>query len=59
LKCIEGSYFSGTLSNQILVSETLAKKLNVSIRKKVVMTFQNSKSEISGGAFRIAGIFKT
>jgi len=37
----------------------MAKKLNVKMRSKVVLTFQKDDGEIVAGAFRVAGIYKT
>lgn len=55
----EGSYFDTKRKNAILIGEVLAKKLNVRMRSKVVLTFQDNENNIISGAFRICGIFKT
>ena len=57
-KLIEGTYFSDK-KNQLLIGKPLAKKLNLKLRKKVVIQFQNLEGDIVAGAFRIAGIFDT
>ena len=57
-KIIEGTYFSDK-KNQLLIGKPLAKKLNLKLRKKVVIQFQNLEGDIVAGAFRIAGIFDT
>ncbi len=41
------------------LSLQLAKKLNVKLRSKVVLTLQDAGRNIVSGAYRIAGIFKT
>jgi len=56
---IEGNYFSNKKKNEILISEELAEKLQLKLRKKVVLQFQDFNKEISQGSFRIAGIYKT
>jgi len=58
-KVIEGDFFEKMKKNSILIGDALAKKLNVKLKSKVVVTFQNSNNEIISGAFRICGIFKT
>ena len=56
---VEGDYFSGEGRNPILVSNELAKKLNVKVRSKVVLNFQDRGGSITAAAFRIVGIFDT
>ncbi len=58
-KIVEGEYFSGERSNEILISQRIAEKLKVSVRKKVVLTFQDLDREITAGAFRIVGLYDT
>ena len=58
-KITEGTYFNTKRKNAILVGEALAKKLNVRLRSKVVLTFQDQENNIISGAFRVCGIFKT
>ncbi len=56
---IEGSWFNEDISNPVLVSSEIAGRLNLSLHAKLIITIKNSKGELEGGAFRIAGIFKT
>ncbi|MCO6491157.1 MAG: ABC transporter permease [Phaeodactylibacter sp.] len=56
---VEGDYLSDEGRNPILVSEELAGKLNVKVRSKVVLNFQDRGGSITAAAFRIAGIFDT
>ncbi len=54
-----GSYLDESRKNTIILSQTLAKKLNTRLRSKVVLTFQSLDGELIGGAFRVAGIFNS
>ncbi len=56
---IEGEYFNGIRRNPILIGEKLAEKLKVKLRSKVVITLQDLENNITGGAFRIVGLYKT
>ncbi len=58
-KIKQGEYFEADKKNQILISERLAKKLKLQLRKKVVLQFQDLSGEIVAGAFRIVGLFNT
>lgn len=56
-KISEGKYFEGVKRNPVLIGAKLAKKLKVKLHSKVVITLQDSQGHITGGAFRICGIF--
>lgn len=58
-KIREGEYLSDEMKNPLLISTDLAEKLNVKLRSKVVLTFQDMEGEITAAAFRIAGLFDT
>ncbi len=58
-KIIDGAYFEGVKRNPIVIGEKLAKKLKVKVRSKIVITVTEMDGTLSGGAFRVAGIFKT
>lgn len=58
-KVKNGSYFTSDSSNEILISQSLAKTLNVSLKQKIVLTFQNTGKELVSAAYRIVGIFNT
>ena len=58
-KLLEGEYITGIKRNPVVISQRMAKKLNVKLRSKVVLTFQKDDGEIVAGAFRVAGIYKT
>ncbi len=54
-----GTYFSSEKKNRILISEKLAKKLNVKLKSKIVITFQDYEGNLTGASFKVEGIFKT
>ena len=56
---IEGSFFEDAGRNPILVGRTLADKIKVQERSRVVLTFQDPDNEIISAAFRVCGIFQT
>jgi len=58
-KIIDGAYFEGVKRNPIVIGEKLAKKLKVKVRSKIVVTVTEMDGTLSGGSFRVAGIFKT
>ncbi|MCP4633718.1 MAG: ABC transporter permease [candidate division Zixibacteria bacterium] len=58
-KIIEGEYFGTKYRNQIVIGQELAEKLNVKAGKKIVLTAQSADGDISAGAYRVVGIFKT
>lgn len=58
-KIVDGAYFEGVKRNPIVIGEKLAKKLKVKVRSKIVVTITEMDGTLSGGAFRVAGIFKT
>ena len=55
----EGDYFESINRNPIVIGKKLAKKLKVKLRSKVVITLQDASGNITGGAFRVCGIFDT
>jgi len=58
-KILEGKFLSGDKRNQVMVSQELAEKLKLKLRKKVELQFQNVEGEVSAASFRIVGIYKT
>ena len=58
-KMVEGKYFEGIKRNPIVIGKKLAKRLKLKLRSKVILTFQNETGDITSGAFRIAGIYKS
>ena len=58
-KIIEGNYFTGSGRNPVLIGQKLAEKLKVSLNKKIIITLQDVHLNITSGAFRVTGVFKT
>lgn len=58
-KVVEGSFFETDGRNQILIGKKLADGLNVKLKSKLILTFQDTSLNIVSGAFRVCGIFKT
>ncbi|WP_321519077.1 ABC transporter permease [uncultured Bacteroides sp.] len=58
-KIVEGSYFKSNKKNTIVIGKKLAEKLKVDLNKKVVITLQDANMNITGGAFRVVGIYET
>lgn len=58
-KLIKGNYFPGLKPNELLVSEKTQTKLKLRLNGKTILTFQDKEGNITSGAFRIAGIYKT
>jgi ABC-type lipoprotein release transport system permease subunit len=56
---IEGVMLPDRGRNPIMVSRRNADKLNLRIGSKVVLTFTNIDGDVTGAAFRVAGLFKT
>ncbi len=56
---VEGEYLSGERRNELLVGKELAQTLDLELKNKVVLTFQDLEGEITAGAFRIVGLFET
>lgn len=55
----KGSYFTSDKKNRILISEKLAKKLNVKLKSKIVITFQDFEGNLTGASFKVEGLFRT
>jgi len=53
------SFFDESKKNPVVIGHKLAEKLKVHHRSKIVLTFQDNKGNLVGGAFRVVGIFKT
>lgn len=56
---VEGEYFTGDRKNELLISKTIAEKLQAKVRSKLVLNLQDLQGEIAPAAFRVVGIFKT
>ncbi|MBN1252653.1 MAG: ABC transporter permease [Bacteroidales bacterium] len=58
-KLIEGEFFDGIKRNPVVIGQKLAEKLNLKLRSKIIFTFQDYEGNLTGGSFRIAGIYRT
>ncbi len=58
-KIIEGEYLNEDHKTGIIISQSLAEKLKVDLRKKVTLQFQDTHLDLVAGAFRVVGIFDT
>lgn len=58
-KIIEGKYLDETDQNPVVISERLSQKLKVKLKNKIIITVQDINKNITGGAFRIVGIYRT
>lgn len=56
---VDGSYFGDDRTNQIVIGEKLATKLRAKVRSRVVITITEMDGTLTGGAFRVAGIYRT
>ncbi|MEC7244909.1 MAG: FtsX-like permease family protein, partial [Bacteroidota bacterium] len=58
-KIIDGEYFRSKRDNTILVGKNLADKLNLKLKSKVVITFQDENYELTSLLYRVEGIFRS
>ena len=58
-KVIEGEYFKSEKENTILVGKKLAERLNLKLKSKVVITFQDENYELTSLLYRVEGIFRS
>jgi ABC-type lipoprotein release transport system permease subunit len=58
-KIRQGSWFSAHRKNEVIIGESLAKKLRLQIGRKLVITLTDRTGEIASEAFRVCGIFRT
>ena len=56
---VNGNFFETEKKNAIVISKAMAKELDVKLKSKIVLTFQDYNGEITGAAFKVVGIFKT
>lgn len=54
---IEGKYLKGTRRNPAYISSTLAEKLGVKLKSKIVLTFSDDQGEAIKASFKITGIY--
>ncbi len=58
-KIVDGNYLSSDGHNICVIGQELANKLALRVGSKIVVQGQAPDGSISGGAFRIVGLFKT
>jgi putative ABC transport system permease protein len=58
-KIIKGKYMDESSRNPVVISELLAHKLKVGLKNKIIITVQDINNNLTGGAFRVVGIFRT
>ena len=58
-KIIDGEYFRSKRDNTILVGKKLADKLNLKLKSKVVITFQDENYDLTSLLYRVEGIFRS
>ena len=56
---IDGGYFGSKRKNQIVISQKLARRLNLKLHAKIVLSFQGLNGAIDYFACRVIGIYKT
>jgi len=56
---VDGTYFAEDKANQIILGEKLAQKLKAGVRSRVVVTLTEMDGTLTGGAFRVAGIYRS
>ncbi|RKX18359.1 MAG: ABC transporter permease [Candidatus Zixiibacteriota bacterium] len=54
-----GTYFKTKKRYPVVIGQNLAKKLKAKLKSKIVLTFQDAEGNLTGGAFRVVGIYKT
>lgn len=55
----QGSWLLQTGRHPIVVSQKTAERLRLKLGSKVVLTFSNADKDVTGAAFRVAGIFNS
>ncbi|MCB9283216.1 MAG: ABC transporter permease [Lewinellaceae bacterium] len=58
-KIVDGDYFAEGKHNQIIIGKSLAGKMNIKLRSKIVLTFTNLNGDITAAAFRVVGLYET
>lgn len=58
-KLVEGQFFNAPGRNPIVISRRMADKLNVKMKSKIVLTFQDVEGDLTSAAFRVVGIYDT
>lgn len=56
---VDGTYFTKFKKNPAVIGKKLADRLNLKIKSKIVVSFQDMNGELTSELFRVEGIFKT
>jgi ABC-type lipoprotein release transport system permease subunit len=57
---VDGSYLDGDgTAKRLLIGEALARRLHAGVGDKVVVSVQDLSGDLTGEAFRVAGVFRT
>lgn len=56
---VEGDLFDESTRNPVLIGQKLADRLNIKLRSRMVLNFQDVDGNITAAAFRVAGIFNS
>ena len=54
-----GNFFTEDKKNRIVIGDKLAKKLNVRLKSKIVLTFNDAEGNLCTDVYKVAGIFHT
>ncbi len=54
---VAGNFLDDGKRNAIVIGQKLADRLDIKLRSRMVLNFQDVEGEITGAAFRVAGIF--
>lgn len=58
-KIVEGRYFTDRGRQEVIVGQRLARKLKLSLHRKLVLTVSDRQGGLSNAAYRIVGIYRT
>lgn len=56
---VEGDYLNDSSRHEVVIGKKLARKLRLKVKSKLVLLGQDTQGELTSGAFRICGIYKT
>lgn len=56
---VAGSFLGEGRNNSIVIGQKLADRLDIKLRSRMVLNFQDVEDEITGAAFRVSGIFNS
>lgn len=58
-KVVSGTYFGSGRANELLIGKKLLDKMKLKPGSKVVLTFTDRENNVTAGAFRIAGVYRS